>query len=104
MGELDPQTSMALQMFADTTDPTTLYSDLTKVAEGASGAVYVGLTDKDEKVKYSEMEGGSEGRGKGCVWKREEEEIEEGVCAPTLPIPRHSIRIWRKLPRFKGER
>ena len=34
MGELDPQISMALQMFADPADPTALHSDLTKVAEG----------------------------------------------------------------------
>lgn len=36
MGELDPQISMALQMFADNADPTNMYSDMTKVAEGYS--------------------------------------------------------------------
>ncbi len=34
MGDLDPQISMALQAFADPTDPNTLYSDLRQVAEG----------------------------------------------------------------------
>lgn len=56
MGEIDPQISMALQMFADSADPSTLYSDLTKVAEGASGAVYVGLNAEGEKVAIKKIQ------------------------------------------------
>lgn len=55
MGELDPQVSMALQMFADSADPTSMYSDLVQLASGANGTVYSGFTTSGEKVAIKKI-------------------------------------------------